>query len=183
MLLQSGGSGQRPDSYQPRATPWVSVGFCSVAGQRPASQGASGQTRPNPDAASRPASIPRHNEPRFQRSAWSLPVKPRALPWAGMNDAVGVSNRPAVPPEQLPSTAPPSARGRWPRRRVCGAPAWAGTGRRSQRSRTPSRTVQATVFSRRRLRLRLIFWSVPTPSLWRCPFPVTAYTGSPGKRG
>ena len=30
-------------------------------------------------------------------SAWerSLADKPRALPWAGMNDAVGVSNRPA----------------------------------------------------------------------------------------
>ena len=94
-------SGQRPDSYQPRATPWVSVGFCSVAGQRPASEGALGQTDPNPDAASGPASIPRHSESRFQRSAWSLAVKPRALPWAGMNDAVGVSNRPAVPPEQL----------------------------------------------------------------------------------
>jgi hypothetical protein len=44
------------------------------------------------------ASIPQDNESRFQRSEWSLAEKPRALPWAGMNDAVGVPNRPAVPP-------------------------------------------------------------------------------------
>jgi len=47
------------------------------------------------------ASIPQDNEPRFQRSEWSLADKPRALPWAGMNDAVGVPNRPAVPPWQF----------------------------------------------------------------------------------
>ncbi len=34
-----------------------------------------------------------HSESRFQRSA----DKPRALPWAGMTDAVGVSSRPAAP--------------------------------------------------------------------------------------
>jgi len=50
----------------------------------------------------RQASIHRHNESRFQRSEWSLANKPRALPWAGMNDAVGVSNRPAVPAGWLP---------------------------------------------------------------------------------
>ena len=41
------------------------------------------------------ATIPQHRESRFQRSEWSLADKPRALPWAGMNDAVGVSNRSA----------------------------------------------------------------------------------------
>ena len=43
----------------------------------------------------RQASIPQHYESRFQRWERSLADKPRALPWAGMNDAVGVSNRPA----------------------------------------------------------------------------------------
>ena len=81
---------------------------CVLAGQRPASPGASGHTHPDPHATSGPASIPRHNESRFQRSAWTLAVKPRALPWAGMNDAVGVPNRPPVPPEQLPRKTSPS---------------------------------------------------------------------------
>ncbi len=49
----------------------------------------------SPEAAPGPASVPEHNESRFQRSEGSLADKPRALPWAGMNDAVGVSNRPA----------------------------------------------------------------------------------------
>jgi hypothetical protein len=40
-------------------------------------------------------SIPQHDGSRFQRSERSLAEKPRALPWAGMNDAVGVSNKPA----------------------------------------------------------------------------------------
>jgi hypothetical protein len=44
------------------------------------------------------APIPQDNESRFQRSEWSLADKPRALPWAGMNDAVGAPNRPAVHP-------------------------------------------------------------------------------------
>ena len=53
------------------------------------------------------SSIPQDHESRFQRSEWSLADEPRALPWAGMNDAVGVwagmsdavgvPNRPAVP--------------------------------------------------------------------------------------
>jgi hypothetical protein len=85
--------GQRPDSYQPRATPWVSVRFYAAAGQRPASYGPLGPINSNPDAALGPVSAPQHNESRFQRSEWSLADKPRALPWAGMNDAVGVSIR------------------------------------------------------------------------------------------
>jgi hypothetical protein len=44
------------------------------------------------------ASIPQDNESRFQRSQWSLADEPRALPWAGMNDAFGVSNLLAAPP-------------------------------------------------------------------------------------
>jgi hypothetical protein len=31
------------------------------------------------------------HESRFQRSEWASAEKPRALPWAGMRDAVGVS--------------------------------------------------------------------------------------------
>ena len=64
--------------------------FC--AGQRPASWGSTAPTNSN---GHRQASIAERNESRFQRSQWSLADKPRALPWAGMNDAVGVSNRPA----------------------------------------------------------------------------------------
>jgi hypothetical protein len=82
---------------RPRATPWVSVQFYSAAGQSRfrigTSYGPLGPINPNPDAASGPASVPQHNESRFQRSEGSLADKPRALPWAGMNDAVGVSIR------------------------------------------------------------------------------------------
>src|SRR6266852_3178907 len=65
---------------------------------------------------------------------------------------------------------------------VCEAPSWVGTKPRSSQSRTPSRTTQARLFSRRRLSPRFIFWSVPTPSLRRCALPVTAYTGIAEKR-
>ena len=72
-------SGQGPASYQPRATPWVRVRLDSVAGQRPASS---------------------PNESHFQRWEWSLADQPRALPWAAMTDAIGVSNWP-VPTKQF----------------------------------------------------------------------------------
>jgi hypothetical protein len=45
----------------------------------------------------RQASVPRRHESRFQRSEWYSADEPRALPWAGMEDAVGVPDRPAVP--------------------------------------------------------------------------------------
>ena len=91
-------SGQRPDLYQPRATPWVCVWFYPPAGQRPASYVPSVPIGLNPDAASERGSIHRDYESRLQRSKWPLADKPRALPWAGMNDAFGVSDRPAGPP-------------------------------------------------------------------------------------
>jgi len=67
-------------------------------GQRPRSGPEQCQRAESPPHAHRQASIPVHDESRFQRSERSLADEPRALPWAGMNDAVGVSNRPAVPP-------------------------------------------------------------------------------------
>ena len=91
-------SGQRPDLYQPRATPWVCVWFYPPAGQRPASYVPSVPIGLNPDAASERGWIHRDYESRLQRSKWPLADKPRALPWAGMNDAFGVSDRPAGPP-------------------------------------------------------------------------------------
>ncbi len=57
----------------------------------------------------RQASIHHHNELRFQRSEWSLANDPRALPWAGMNDAVGVSKRPAMSPGIKPQGDPARA--------------------------------------------------------------------------
>jgi hypothetical protein len=82
---------------RPGATPWVSARFYCAAGQSRfrigTSYGPLGPINSNPDAASGPASVPQHNESRFQRSEGPFADKPRALPWAGMSDAVGVSIR------------------------------------------------------------------------------------------
>ena len=67
-------------------------------GQRPRSRPEPCQRAESPPHAHHQPSIPVHDESRLQRSEWSLTEKPRALPWAGMSDAVGVSNRPAVRP-------------------------------------------------------------------------------------
>jgi len=63
-----------------RPTSLARMGFAALSSSR----------RPNPTV-----SVLRSDESRFQRSEGSLADKPRALPWAGMNDAVGVSNGPA----------------------------------------------------------------------------------------
>jgi hypothetical protein len=43
-----------------------------------------------------------NDESRLQRSGWLLVALPRALPWAGMNDAFGVRNAPAAPVPSRP---------------------------------------------------------------------------------
>jgi len=80
-------------------TPCLSVNGAANAslGQRPRSGPEQCQRAESPPHGHHQASIPVHDESRFQRSEWSLADKPRALPWAGMNDAVGVLNRPTVP--------------------------------------------------------------------------------------
>jgi hypothetical protein len=103
-------SGQRPDSYQPRATPWVPMPFYSVAGQSRFRIGTSyGPITPR---GHRQPTVAAGHESRFQRSGCSSADKPRALPWAGMKDAVGVTSRPVARSRCCPSgSSPPRPEG------------------------------------------------------------------------
>jgi hypothetical protein len=65
------------------------------------------------------ASIPQDNESRLQRSEWSFADKPGALPWAGMNDAVGVPNGRAAESAgswfEAPASLVPRSQKEWPK--------------------------------------------------------------------
>jgi len=78
---------QRRPSYH-RATPWVfGRFFFDFAGQRPASL---------TPATSLAIWVPRQNESRFERSDQSWTYKPRALPWAGITQAIGLNGMGAI---------------------------------------------------------------------------------------
>jgi len=99
-------AGRRPGSYQPRATPWVH-GAIDVLLQ------ANGLPHPFRRLHLNQRSLcnkPRRrlggrgnakDESRLQRSGGFWADEPRALPWAGMNDAFGVPQPPALPRPSL----------------------------------------------------------------------------------